>query len=127
MDFSVFIVIKFISEMCEEGYINDYGKLEISGGWYFNLYGLNFEFGYFIGVDIKRFVINIGLINFKGDMMEFKMNIFYKFENLIEGLNELCKFILNFIKKLIIVKDKILNINVNVFGCVNLEFGYSFS
>ena len=113
--------------MCEEGYINDYGKLETSGGRHPNLYGLNPESGYFIGVDIKRFAINIGLINFKGDMMELKMNIPYKFENSIEGLNELCKLISNFIKKLTIAKEKILNINVNVSGRVNPESGYSFS
>lgn len=52
MDLSVFIVIKFIDEMCEEGYINDYGKLEISGGRYFSLYGLNVDFGYFVGVEV---------------------------------------------------------------------------
>lgn len=127
LDLSVPTVTKFISEMCEEGYINDYGKLETSGGRHPNLYGLNPESGYFIGVDIKRFAINIGLINFKGDMMELKMNIPYKFENSIEGLNELCKLISNFIKKLTIAKDKILNINVNVSGRVNPESGYSFS
>ena len=31
MDLSVPTVTKFIDEMCEEGYINDYGKLETSG------------------------------------------------------------------------------------------------
>ena len=31
LDLSVPTVAKFISEMCEEGYINDYGKLETSG------------------------------------------------------------------------------------------------
>ena len=113
--------------MCEDGYINDYGKLETSGGRHPNLYGLNPESGYFIGVDIKRFAVNIGLINFKGDMVELKMNIPYKFENSIEGMNELCKLILNFIKKLPINKEKILNINVNVSGRVNPESGYSFS
>lgn len=60
-------------------------------------------------------------------MMELKMNIPYQFENSIEGLNELCKLIANFIKKLNINKEKILNINVNVSGRVNPESGYSFS
>lgn len=127
LDLSVPTVTKFISEMCEENYINDYGKLETAGGRHPNLYGLNPESGYFIGVDIKRFAINIGLINFKGDMMEVKMNIPYRFQNSIEGLNELCRLITQFIKKLNINKDKILNINVNVSGRVNPESGYSFS
>lgn len=127
LDLSVPTVTKFIGEMCDDGYINDYGKLETSGGRHPNLYGLNPESGYFIGVDIKKFAINIGLINFKGDMMELKMNTPYKFENSKEGMNELCKLILNFIKKLTVNKEKILNINVNVSGRVNPESGYSFS
>lgn len=127
LDLSVPTITKFISEMCEEGYINDYGKLETAGGRHPNLYGLNPESGYFIGVDIKRFAVNIGLINFKGDMMDLKMNIPYRFQNSIEGLNELCKLISQFIKKLSIDKDKILNININISGRVNPESGYSFS
>lgn len=127
LDLSVPTVTKFISEMCEEGYINDYGKLETSGGRHPSLYGLNPESGYFIGVDIKRFAVNIGLINFKGDMVELKMNIPYLFENTQESLNALCKIISNFIKKLSLDKEKILNINVNVSGRVNPESGYSFS
>lgn len=127
LDLSVPTVTKFISEMCEEGYINDYGKLETSGGRHPSLYGLNPESGYFIGVDIKRFAINIGLINFKGDMVESKMDIPYKCENSVDGLNELCKLISAFIKKLSINKEKIINISVNVSGRVNPESGYSFS
>ena len=127
LDLSVPTVTKFIGEMCEDGYLNDYGKLETSGGRHPSLYGLNPESGYFIGVDIKKFAINIGIINFKGDMVELKMNIPYKLENSIEGMNELCKLVLNFIKKLTINKEKILNINFNISGRVNPESGYSFS
>ena len=59
LDLSVPTVTRFISEMCEDGYINDYGKLETSGGRHPSLYGLNPESGYFIGVDMKHFSINI--------------------------------------------------------------------
>lgn len=127
VDLSVPTVTKFISEMCEEGFINDYGKLETSGGRHPNLYGLNPKSGYFIGVDIKQYDLNIGLINFKGDLVELKMNVPYIFENTTESLNSLCQIILNFIKKQTIDKDKILNINVNISGRVNPESGYSYS
>lgn len=127
LDLSVPTVTKFVSEMCEDGYINDYGKLETSGGRYPNLYGLNPESGYFIGVDIKKFAVNIGLINFKGDMVELKMNIPYKFNNTPEAMEELCKLISNFIQKSCADKKKILNICINISGRVNPESGYSFS
>ena len=127
LDLSIPTVTKFISEMYEDGYINDYGKLETSGGRHPNLYGLNPESGYFIGVDIKKFAINIGIINFKGDMMELKMNIPYKFENTPEAMEELCRLISSFIKKTKLDTEKILNISINISGRVNPESGYSFS
>ena len=127
LDLSVPTITKFIYEMCEDGYINDYGKLETTGGRHPSLYGLNPESGYFIGVDIKKFSINIGLINFKGDMIELKMNIPYKFENTSEALEELCKLISNFIKKTGINTEKIMNLCINISGRVNPDSGYSFS
>ena len=127
LDLSIPTVTKFIGEMCEDGYINDYGKLETSGGRHPNLYGLNPESGYFIGVDIKKFSVNIGLINFKGDMMELKMDIPYKFENTPEAMEELCRLISTFIKKTKVNTEKILNLNINISGRVNPESGYSFS
>ncbi len=127
LDLSVPTVTKFINEMCEENYINDYGKLETSSGRHPNLYGLNPESGYFIGVDIKKFSINIGLINFKGDLVEMKMDIPYKFENSPEALEVLCELVRNFIKEIGVNGKKILNVCINISGRVNPESGYSFS
>lgn len=127
LDLSVPTVTKFINEMCEEGYINDYGKLETGGGRHPNLYGLNADSGYFIGVEIRKFGINIGLINFKGDMVELKSDIPFSLENTPEKLDELCKLIRNFIQKTTVNPEKILNININISGRVNPESGYSFS
>lgn len=90
MDLSVPTVTKFIDEMCEEGYINDYGKLETSGGRHPSLYGLNADSGYFVGVEVRQFSINLGLINFKGDVVQLKMNVPFKAKNTPESLDELC-------------------------------------
>ena len=127
LDLSVPTVTKFVMEMCDEGFIIDYGKLETSGGRHPNLYGLNPESGYFVGVDIKKFAINIGMINFKGDMMEKKLNIPYQFDNTPEALDELCHIIASFIHHTKVEKEKVLNICVNISGRVNPESGYSFS
>ena len=127
LDLSVPTVTKFINEMHEDGHINDYGKLETSSGRHPSLYDLNPESGYFIGVDIKKFGLNLGLINFRGEMMDLKMDIPYKFKNTPEALNELCRQISEFINKTGIDGDKILNVCVNISGRVNPESGYSFS
>ncbi len=127
LDLSIPTVTKFIAEMSEEGFLNDYGKLETSGGRHPILYGLNPDSGYFMGVEIKRFTINLGVINFKGDMVEMKMDIPYNFENTKKRMSELCIIITDFIDSLSISKDKILNININISGRVNPELGYSYS
>jgi predicted NBD/HSP70 family sugar kinase len=127
LNLSVPTVTKFVDEMCSEGYINDNGKLETSGGRHPNIYGLNPESGYFIGVDIKANGLNIGLINFKGDVMELKMDIPHVIGDTVESMNELCQYIRDFIDSLTIDKSKILNINVNISGRVNPDEGYSYS
>lgn len=127
LDLSVPTVTKFVMEMCDEGYITEYGKLETNGGRHPSLYGLNPESGYFVGVDIKKFAINIGMINFKGEMMEKKLNIPYQFDNTPEALDELCRIIASFIHHTGVEKEKVLNVCVNISGRVNPESGYSFS
>lgn len=66
MGLSVPTVTKFVDEMCKEGYVNDCGKLETSGGRHPSLYGLNADSAYFIGVAMAVQSLSLGAINFKG-------------------------------------------------------------
>ncbi len=127
LDLSVPTVTKLIDEMCDSGFLLMYGKLERSGGRRPCLYGLNPASGYFIGVDIKRYSLNIGLINFNGEIVENQIDLPYVFNNSIEGFNELCELIKRNIEAFDIDKDKILNICVNLSGRVNPDSGYSYS
>lgn len=127
VDLSIPTVTKFINEMTEEGYIIDYGKLETAEGRHPNLYGLNPEAAYFVGVDIKQFGLNIGLSNFRGDIINLSMGIPYVFDNTPESFNKVCEAIESFINEQTIDKDKILNIHINISGRVNPDSGYSYS
>ncbi|MGN0212251.1 MAG: ROK family transcriptional regulator [Muribaculaceae bacterium] len=127
LDLSIPTVTKLVEDMCQTGYLNTYGKLETSGGRHPHLYGLNPDACYFIGVDIRRFSVSIGLINFNGELIESQSSIPYVFENSMAGLDTLCEIISAFIDSLIIDVKKILNICVNVSGRVNPESGYSYS
>lgn len=127
LDLSVPTVTKMINEMCEEGYIIDYGKLETSSGRHPNLYGLNPRSGYFVGVDIRRFNVNIGLMDFKGEMVKTRMNVPYDFDNTPQSLEELVDIIKKFVAGSAINPEHILNICVSISGRVNPESGYSFS
>lgn len=127
LDLSIPTVTKLVEDMCSSGILNSYGKLETAGGRHPQLYGLNPDACYFVGVDIRRFCVNIGLINFNGELVENQMNVPYTFENSPKGLDNLCDIIRTFISSLIVEKDKILDISINVSGRVNPDSGYSYS
>ena len=127
LNLSIPTVTKIIGEMNEDGYINEYGKLETSGGRHPILYGLNPESGYFIGVNMNRFSLDIGMINFKGDLIFHKANIPYDLQNTTQAFDTLCDIVAEQIAGFNIDHDKILNICINVSGRVNPESGYSYT
>lgn len=127
MNLSVPTVTKLVSELIEDGFVVDFGKQETNGGRRPNVYGVNPNAGYFIGVDIKHFSINIALINFKGDLIETKKNIPFINENTQESLNMLCNIINHFVDNLSIPKSKILSVGMNISGRVNAKTGHSYS
>ena len=127
LDLSVPTVTKFIDEMCAEGYLNNYGKLETTGGRHPSLYGLNPNSGYFMGVEVSMSEVNIGIINFKGDMIHAKRHIPFVAKNTLERLEDFCTIVKDFMDETNLDKEKLLNINVNLIGRVNSDLGYSYS
>lgn len=127
LDISIPTTTKIVEEMTENGFINTYGKLETSEGRHPLLYGLNPESGYFVGVDINHGYINMGLINFNGELVMHSMQVPYTYENSYEGLDRLCALILDFINSLSVGGDKVINVNINISGRVNPDNGCSYS
>ena len=127
MDLSIPTVTKVIDEMHEQGYIDEYGKLETSGGRHPILYGLNPDSAYFIGVSITWNSLHIGLINFKGDLLKLQMGIHIERQDTMACIDKICRHIETFIDGLSISKERIIHINVALCGRVNPELGYSHS
>jgi glucokinase-like ROK family protein len=127
LNISVPKTTSLVNELIEEGLISDYGKIESTGGRKASMYGLVADACYFLGVDIKKYYINIGLLNFKKQLVTQKNRIPYKLENTQESLNQLIQIIQGFIKELPIKKDKILSIGINLSGRIKNTTGYSFS
>lgn len=127
LDLSVPTITKFINELTELGLIMEYGKVQTSGGRYPILYGLKPDSLYFIGADMTRHHLNIALMNFKGEVMDYQMGIKYEFENTLESFDILHKHLQNYIDNISIPKDRLFNINLNISGRVNPESGYSYS
>lgn len=127
MNLSIPTVTKLISELQEDNYIQDFGKQETSGGRKPSIYGLNPTSGYFVGVDVLHDQINCAAVDFKGDKLRIEENIPYKLENTPAALEQLCLRIDEFIDSLVIPREKILSIGVNISGRVNPVSGYSYS
>lgn len=127
MELSVPTITKLVGELIEEGIVVDFGKQETNGGRRPNIYGVNPDSGYFVGVDIKKFRIDIALINFKGEMIESKLSIPFNYVNTQESFNQLCIIINEFVDNLTIPKPKILSVGINISGRVNTETGHSYS
>lgn len=126
MDLSIPTVTKLVDEMCEDGIVDDNGKLETNGGRHPNLYGLNPNAGYFIGVEVAMDFLSFCVVNFIGDIVDFTTHILFKRENTVECLDKMCDEIIAYINSLPYDKDKYLNVCVSLHGRVNPETGCSY-
>ena len=120
-------ITSLVNELIEEGLLKDNGKFDSTGGRRASFYGLVASACYFIGVDVKRYHINIGLLDFKKHLVVLKEKIPYKLENTPESLHQLMDIIKSFIKEQSVAKDKILGIGINLSGRINNTTGYSYS
>ncbi|MFY8127537.1 MAG: ROK family transcriptional regulator [Chitinophagaceae bacterium] len=120
-------ITSLINDLMEEGLITDMGKVVSTGGRRANIYGLLNSACYFIGVDVKRYYVNIGLMDFKKHLITTEEKINYPLENTQQSLNALIEIIKNFIAESGLPKEKILAMGINLSGRVNNNTGYSFS
>lgn len=127
MEMSVPTITKLVMDLLEDGYILDYGKQDTSGGRKPNIYGLNPESGYFVGVDIQQKRVMLAVIDFSGKIIDQDEDVSYCLENTPEALDELCRIMNVYIDKLPFRKEKILCVGINIPGRVNATSGYSYS
>ena len=127
MDLSVPTVTKLVGELIDDGYVVDFGKQETAGGRRPNVYGLNQDSGYFVGVDINHADMNIGMINFNGVLVASKMNVPYKVDHSVEKFEELCALIEDFLIYSNVPREKIISMGINISGRVNTRSGHSYS
>lgn len=124
---SVPTVTKAVGELLAMGFVNEYGKQETGEGRRPVLYGLNPDSGYFVGVEIKEGVVNIGLANFRGDLIDFDEEHPCRIDNTAESMRELCDVVKGFIEKAEVKKEKLINVLFCISGRVNAASGYSYT
>lgn len=127
INLSIPTITKVVSELQTSGYVNEYGKQETGEGRRPILYGLNPDSGFFVGVEIKEHFVNLGLMNFRGDLVQLDDNVPCLIENSMSSIDDLCKHVAEFIDKADVERSKILNVTFCIAGRVNSESGYSYT
>ena len=121
-------ITSLVNELMETGLIKDEGKFDSTGGRKASIYGLVSDACYFLGVDVKRYSVNLGLLDFKKHLVSFNEKIPFKLENTPESLQTLLMIIKSFIKEQTpVVRNGILGIGINLSGRINNTTGYSYS
>lgn len=124
---SIPTVTKLIAELMEEGVVHNYGQIDTAGGRRPSIYGINPDAFFYLGVEVKRNIVNIGLQ--RADNKNFKIveNIAYTLENNKESLDQLCHIINEFIDNSELPRKKIVGACVNLTGRINSREGFSYS
>lgn len=127
LNVSVPSVTKLVMELKEDGYLEDNGKIETSGGRRPNVFGLAADAFYFLGVDVRRRRIDIALLDFQGNIIEKKEGIPFILENTMVAFEQICTEINSFIDDSSLGKDKIIGVGVSLTGRVDSNDGYSYT
>ena len=126
-DFSIPTVTKIISELIEEGIVFEDGKVGTAGGRRPSQYGINPKACYYLGVEVKRNSISIGIQDFNNNFVKLAESISYTLENTRESLFSLCSIINQFVDDSGVPRDKIIGACINLSGRINSRKGFSYS
>ena len=127
LNLSIPTTTRLTEELIENGFIEDMGKQDTSGGRRPSIYGLKSSAGYFVGTDIGKTNVSICITDFKGSTIAFQPGIPFRVENTEASFREVCGLIKKEIKKAGIKQEKVLAYGVNLSGRVNNETGYCFT
>jgi predicted NBD/HSP70 family sugar kinase len=127
LNISVPKITSLINELITDGLVMDYGKVDSKGGRRASMYGLVAESGFFIGVDVKHYYVNLGLLDFKKNLVTSEMHVPFVLANTQESYDQLINIIQRFIGNLSVQSPNILAMCVNLSGRINSESGYSYS
>lgn len=119
-------IANIINSLIKDGLVKNFGKEESEAGRRPVIYGLNPNCFYFVGAEIKRDFINIGMLNFNKKLITIQQQIPYKLRDTQESLDALSEILKQFIEGQE-QKDKIAGIGINLSGRINFRTGHSYS
>lgn len=124
---SVPTITKAINELVQEGLVTDVGKASNNGGRRPSLYSIKSESAYFLGVEMSRSSLSMGLQDLKGEFVNIEIGASFVLENTNESLQEFCSLINAFIADCRVDKAKIVGVCINLSGRINSKEGFSYN
>jgi predicted NBD/HSP70 family sugar kinase len=109
--------------LVKEGLVIEAGQTTEGVGRKATTYKLNQNSCYFLGVEIKKYKINIGLMGFDKTIIESVTDIPFPFLDPHESLNAIIIEINNFLGRSSISKDKIIGVGLSIAGRINVKKG----
>ncbi|HMP94272.1 MAG TPA: ROK family protein, partial [Phnomibacter sp.] len=116
-----------INELIADGLLAEQGKIDSTGGRRASLVGLVAHSCYFLGVDVRPYFVNIGLLDFKKNMVKVEEHVPFTLSNSLASYEQLVKIINDFVAGLPIEKSLIISAGINLSGRINHHTGYSYS
>lgn len=114
---------ELLSVLVKEKLIRETGKRSAGPGRKASLYILRHDSCYFLGVEIKKYKINIGLMGFDKRIVKSKLDIPFLYQEAGESLKEIIQIINNFLAEIKIDRDKIAGVGISVAGRINVRTG----
>lgn len=127
LNISVPKTTSLVNELIEDGLLKDYGKVDSTGGRRASIYGLVPEACFFVGVDVKRYYVNLGLLDFKKQLVATTEKVPFTLENTEASLRHLLTIIRDFIEQLPVDDSKLLSMGISLSGRINTNTGYNYS
>lgn len=114
---------ELIGSLLKEGFIKETGKRSVGKGRNASFYSLRSEGCYFLGVEIKKYKINIGIMGFDKVIVKSKLDIPFLYQESGESLKEIIAIINDFLNETKIDKSKIAGVGISIAGRINVRTG----
>ncbi len=123
LNISVPKAAELISSLVKDGFIKEDGKRSVGKGRNASFYSLRADGCYFLGVEIKKYKINLGIMGFDKSILKSKLDIPFFYQEARESLKEIVSLINEFLAEIKIGRNKIGGVGISVAGRINVRTG----
>ena len=123
LNISVPKATELLMELAREGFVKEKGKRSDGPGRKAAYYGLTQDCAYFLGLEIRKYKLNIGLMGFDKTMVLQQNDIPFFVEESNKALDEIVKILQDFLESAEVEKEKIAGIGISIAGRINVRTG----